>query len=60
MKKRVKSYLNNKNNNNFLDIDLHEFIELVSEGYSTIEIAKELGVPKEHVIRLKNELNKNY
>ncbi|SHJ76919.1 hypothetical protein SAMN02745883_00421 [Caminicella sporogenes DSM 14501] len=58
MKKRIGSYLSSKNS--FLDIDFHDFIELVENGYDDLEIARELGVPKEQVVKLRNELNKNY
>lgn len=59
MSKRVNSYLKNKKKYNFIDVDFHDFMELVDEGYKNEEIAMELGVSKEQVERLRGEVN-NY
>ncbi len=60
MKKRKKIFSRETQTNNFLDVDFHEFMELVDHGYNTQEIASELGVSEKEVINLRNEINKEF
>lgn len=60
MNKRVSSYFNKKKIYSFLDIDFHDFMELVDQGYNNEEIAKELGVSKEQIKNIRDEINKDY
>lgn len=58
MAKRVNSYFTGNKKKDLVDIDFHDFMEMVDRGYNNEEIASELGVSKEQVFKLKSELNK--
>ncbi len=60
MAKRDNFMMGKHQTNNLFDIDFHDFMELVESGYSTNEIARELGVSKREVNILRNEINKEY
>lgn len=59
MAKRVSSFLNKNKKYNFVDVDFHDFVEMVDRGYNNNEIARELGVSKEQVEKLRREINNN-
>lgn len=58
MSKKVNSFIKG-NKDNLLDIDFHDFVEMIERGYKTEEIASELGVTREQVELLKRELDDN-
>ncbi len=59
MAKRVSTFLKANRKCNFVDIDFHEFVEMIDEGYNNTEIADELGVSTEQVQKLRREINSN-
>ncbi|QXM05941.1 helix-turn-helix domain-containing protein [Crassaminicella indica] len=60
MKKKLGNYIMEKNKDKFSEIDFHDFIDMVQSGLSTQEIAKELGVSRSYIERLKNEMKKDF
>jgi hypothetical protein len=46
--------------NKFKDIDFHDFIDMVDSGLQDEEIAKELGVQRNYIEKLKYEIKKDY
>ncbi len=43
-----------------MDLNLHEFSELLKHGYTEDEISRELGVEKSFVKKLKEEVEKDW
>ncbi|QZY57046.1 hypothetical protein [Crassaminicella profunda] len=60
MKKRLGSYIAEKNKDKFSEIDFHDFMNMVQSGLNNQEIAKELGVHKSYIEKLKNEMKKDF
>ena len=60
MNKRIGHYISGKNATRFTEIDFHDFIDMVQTGLSNEEIAVELGVNKQYIEKLKDELYKDY
>ncbi len=60
MAKRIGEYISNKNLNRFEDIDFHDFVDMVDSGLQDEEIAKELGVQRNYIEKLKYEMKRDY
>jgi len=56
MTNRVNSYFSKKMGYNFTDIDFHDFMQMIERGYTDEEIATELGISKEQVLKLRREV----
>lgn len=57
MTKRVNSFIRAKRKHSFIDVDFHDLVDMVENGYSSEEIARELGVSKEQIEKLRREIN---
>lgn len=60
MGRKIGSYINKKNTNSFAAVDFHDFIDMVQSGLADEEIAKELGINKYYIEKLKNEMKKDF
>lgn len=60
MSKRIGDYISNRNRERLKDIDFHDFIDMIDSGLDDEEIAKELGVHRQYVEKLKQEMKKDY
>lgn len=52
--------LNRRRNRIILDLNLHDFNELLKQGYTDEEISKELGVEKNYVKKLREEVERDW
>jgi len=60
MNKKIGNYISKRNAARFMEVDFHDFIDMVQTGLSDEEIAVELGVNREYIEKLKNELYRDY
>lgn len=60
MKRKIGHYVKKMNQDRFLDVDFHDFVDMVQSGLLDEEIAKELGVNKSYIEKLKNEIKKDF
>lgn len=60
MERKIGSYISKKNANSFAAVDFHDFIDMVQSGLADEEIAKELGINKYYIEKLKNEMKKDF
>ncbi|KXG76991.1 helix-turn-helix domain-containing protein [Thermotalea metallivorans] len=60
MAKRIGDYISNRNRERLKDIDFHDFMDMIDSGLNDEEIAKELGVHRQYVEKLKQEMKKDY
>jgi len=52
--------LNRRRNRIILDLNFHDFNELLKHGYTDEEISKELGVEKNYVKKLREEVERDW
>lgn len=60
MARSLKEEMERKNFQKALDIDFHDFYQLIEEGFSDKEISRELNVDEGFVKRLKREVEKDW
>ncbi|MTI47780.1 hypothetical protein [Sporosalibacterium faouarense] len=60
MKKNIHDFIAGRRTSRFADVDFHDFIEMNEKGLSNEEISNELGIPKDYVNKLRNDLQKDY
>ncbi|MCT4621467.1 MAG: hypothetical protein N4A62_19025 [Marinisporobacter sp.] len=60
MKKKLGRYIAERNANKFSEMDFHDFMNMVESGLNSQEIAKELGVHKSYIEKLKNEMKRDF
>ncbi|WP_053957022.1 hypothetical protein [Inediibacterium massiliense] len=60
MKKSIGKYIMKKNQELLREIDFHDFMNMVESNLCDEEMASELGVHKEYIKRLKNEIKKDF
>jgi len=60
MKGNIHDFISKKNERILLDVDFHDLVELSEAGLSNEELSTELGIPKSYVIKLVNEMRKDF
>lgn len=58
--KKIGNYIMEKNIDRLAELNFHDFVHMVQSGLCDEEIAKELGVHKSYIERLKNEMQKDF
>lgn len=60
MRRKISDFIREKRGKELLDINLHDFIEMKEAGLSDVEIATELGVSRNLIYDIGNEISKDY
>lgn len=58
--KRINNYFKEKKSQEIMDIIYDDYTNMFQEGFSDIEISKELGVDEDYVRKLREDYQSDY
>ncbi|SCZ07202.1 hypothetical protein [Alkaliphilus peptidifermentans] len=60
MRKKIGEFIQERNNIAFTDVSFHDLIEMKEAGLTDSEIATELGISKNAVRAISDEINEDF